>query len=47
MNQYAQLYFQVNSNIPWKTLIKHGKETFKKENLSILLKRTVKEWNRK
>ena len=47
-NRYAQMYFQVHTQVPWKMLIDDGKEIFKEKNLSILLKRTkAKGWNRK
>ena len=39
-NRYAQMYFQVHTQVPWKMLIDDGKEIFKEKNLSILLKRT-------
>ena len=38
-NMHAQIYFQVHSVVPWKILIDDGKDAFKKEDLSILLKR--------
>jgi len=42
------MYFQVHTVVPWKKLIDEGKEIFKKQNLSILLKRTkAKGWNQK
>ena len=42
------MYFQVHTVVPWKMLIDEGKEIFKEQNLSILLKRTkAKGWNRK
>ena len=46
--RYAQIIFQVHSQVPWKMLIENGKEIFQEHNLSILLKRTkAKGWNRK
>ena len=44
----VQLYFQVKSIVPWKALIDEGKEQFRTDDLSIILKRTAaKGWNRK
>ena len=47
-NVYMQIYFQVYSIVLCKILIDNGKEIFKEESLSILLKCTkAKGWNRK
>lgn len=47
-NAHAQIYFQIHSAVLWKILIENGKEIFKKEGLSVLLKRIkAKGWNRK
>ena len=47
-NLYTQIYFQVHAVVLPKMLINDGKEIFKENNLSILLKRTkAKGWNRK
>ena len=46
--KYVQLYFQVQSIVPWKTLIDEGKDEFRVDDLSIILKRTAaKGWNKK
>jgi len=46
--RYAQMYFQVYTIVQWKTLIESGKDIFKENSLSILLKRIkANGWNRK
>lgn len=40
-NEHAQLCFRVNFVVLWKILIDNGKNMFRKEGLSILLKRSA------